>query len=101
MKPRITHIDRAIIRGYFRQRYGTRKVAQRGTEFQLPFRGRSTAGNQQPPLLQTASLPNELERKLSALAAGYQRVRAGSDILLIESTGGTVIDVLQDIHTTI
>jgi hypothetical protein len=98
-EPRITHIDRAIIRAYFRQ-VGS-MAAQTAQEFQPELRTRLTAVQPLTPQLQMASLPNELEQKLSVLAAGYQRLQAGSELLLIETASGKVIDVLQDIHTPI
>ena len=101
VEPRITHIDRAIIRAYFRHLHGRPTAAQLRQDLQPLLRGRRSANSQTnlPPT--TTPLPEELEQKLSALAAGFQRVRAGSDVLLIETTTRTVIDVLPDINTTV
>jgi len=101
VEPCITHIDRAIIRAYFRHLDGRPAFAQSRRAFQRLVRGRWSANNRPTSQLQTTPLPDDLEQKLSALAPGFQRVRAGSDVLLIEITTRAVIDVLPDIDTTI
>ena len=87
VRPRITHIDRAIIRAYFRQVGAT--AAQPGQEPQPDSLAHES---------QHTQLPDELEQKLSVLEAGYRRVRNSSQVLLIEAKSGTVVDALQDIN---
>lgn len=86
--PRITHIDRVIIRSYFRQR-------------RCALRPQPPDKNIRPAEPCRQWLPADLESKLSVLPAGYQRWLVGSEMLLMETATGTVIDVLRDIHTTL
>ena len=87
VRPRITHIDRAIIRAYFRQVGAT--AAQSGQEPQPESLAQES---------QHTQLPHELEQKLSVLEDGYRRVRNTSQVLLIEADSGTVVDALEDIQ---
>ena len=65
----ITHIDRAIIRGYLHE-----------------YRSPST----------TRLLPPELEHKLSVLPAGYERILADDDVLLVQTATHRIADVMRN-----
>jgi len=85
---RITHIDRAIIRSYFHD------------SASLPPERRETWRQPTLPLAlsakaRQASLPLQLERKLSLLPKEFERVLVGRDVLLVESETGAVIDILH------
>lgn len=87
--PRITYIDRVIIRNYFQYDSGAPllKSARR--------LARSAAVSWDAD---AASLPPELEARLSALPAGYRRVLVGSDALLVEPVSRAIVDVLKDVR---
>lgn len=50
-----------------------------------------------PPGLRREPLPRELEARLSALPAGYIRVRVGQDIVLLDGRTHVVFDVIYGI----
>lgn len=93
-----TERDRDLIREYFTQPasglppgLAKRKSLPPGLQKQLREKGRL------PPGLQKRLLPGELERRLSALPAGYERVIVGNDVLLIETATRIVLDILRDV----
>ncbi len=88
IEPRITYVDRAIIRGYFRQQ-----------GILLPLR----PANMEAlfPEFRKYLLPDELECRLSVLPVGHRRILIGSDVLLIETVSRMIVDVLRDIYATI
>lgn len=86
--PCITHVDRVIIRSYF----------HRHNPALLPMLTDKKDG---PAGRRRQLLPADLESKLSVLPAGYQRVLAGGDVLLIETATHAAIDVLRRIYAKI
>jgi hypothetical protein len=86
--PRITHVDYAVIRGYFRQHdiHVPRLPANKTIRL---------------PGFQMQKLPGELECKLSVLPAGYERRLIGHDVLLIETVSDGIIDIMRDIYATL
>ncbi|MDP2706360.1 MAG: hypothetical protein Q8O70_02495 [Burkholderiales bacterium] len=88
IKPRITYVDRAIIRGYFRQ-HGLVPLLRPANMEALFAEFRKYL------------LPDELECRLSVLPAGYRRILTGGDVLLIETVSRTIVEVLRDIYATI
>jgi hypothetical protein len=70
IKPRITNIDRVIIRNYFRQADCI-------------------------PSLPPRHLPRQLECKLSPLPAGYQRVTVGGGVVLVDTNVSRMVDILR------
>ena len=86
--PRITYVDHAVIRAYFRQ-YDINEAplpadkTVRVAEFRMQ------------------ALPCDLECKLSALPAGYERRLFGHDVFLIEIASDWVIDSMHDIYATV
>lgn len=86
---RITHIDRAIIRNYFEDHVAAFPAERRANPRQ------PTLPMWLPSRVQQHALPYELERKLSQLPEGYERVLVGRDVLLIESDSRTVVDILH------
>jgi hypothetical protein len=70
VKPRITHIDRIIIRNYFREADCV-------------------------PSLPPSPLPRQLECKLSPLPAGYKRVTVARGVVLIDTNVSRMIDILR------
>jgi hypothetical protein len=70
VKPRITHVDRVIIRNYFREADCA-------------------------PSLPPSQLPRQLECKLSPLPAGYKRVTVGHGVVLIDTSVSRMIDILR------
>lgn len=90
---RITHIDRAIIRGYLHE-YNF--VLKPSPELRVP----RMPGCKLPSRMRTQSLPAELERKLSAMPTGYERVLVDGDVLLVETATGEIVDVMRNARTT-
>ena len=91
--PRITHIDRAIIRNYF-QDYGMTLPPERrrhARQLTLPA--------QLSPQVSQNALPLELERKLSQLPENCERVLVGRDVLLVDSRTRSVVDILHHAGT--
>lgn len=70
VKPRITHIDRVIIRNYFRDADCA-------------------------PSLPPSPLPRQLECKLSHLPSGYERVTVARGVVLIDTSVSRMIDILR------
>lgn len=99
--PCITHIDCVIIRGYFHHHDSgpqTSLAEIKGSLLRLQMEW--ARNDQLPSEVRRSFLPGELERKLSALPAGYERVLVSDDVLLIEAATGLIVDVLRDIHAT-
>ncbi len=88
IEPRITCVDRAIIRGYFHQH-----------DLDEPMQP-AWKKNLFPESYQQL-LPPELESRLSVLPAGYRRMLSGCDVLLIDNASRTIIDVMRDIGATL
>ena len=59
------------------------------------------AGENLPRGTQMQPLPADLERMLSALPAGYQRVLSGRDVLLVRVATREIIDVMRDACGTV
>lgn len=85
--PRITYVDRAIIRAYFQTSDGVLSIAETDT---LP----SLVGAKGKLHL----LPENLECKLSALPASYVRALSGDSVILIETVTHTIMDRMHDIR---
>lgn len=81
VEPRITYVDRAIIRDYFHQHRRDESVgpAWKKALFPEPHR----------------QLPRELERRLSVPFPGHERVWVGSDVLLVETATREIMDVMH------
>ena len=86
VEPRITYIDRAIIRGYFHQPHldEPARPAWKRALFPEPHR----------------QLPWELERRLSVPFPGHERMLVGNDVLLIETATGEIVDMMDVARTT-
>jgi hypothetical protein len=91
--PRITHIDRAIIRNYFQDR-GISLPPERRQLLRHP-----SVPMQLSPRVSQNALPLDLERKLSQLPDHCERVLVGRDVLLVESDTRTVVDILHQAGT--
>ena len=84
IRPCITQIDRAIIRGHYRQD----DAAAQTREFsEAPASGAPWR-----------SLPPDLECKLSVLTDRYVRALADGDVVLIDIVTATIIDVMRHVH---
>jgi hypothetical protein len=57
-------------------------------------------GSMLPPGLPVPSLPAELERKLSPVPAGHERVLVDHNVLLVETATREVVDVLRNACAT-
>lgn len=81
--PRITYVDRAIIRDYFSQHdlVPLLRPADRGVLF---------------PEFRKVLLPDELECGLSAPFPGHERILVGNDVLLVETATREIVDVMRD-----
>lgn len=81
VEPRITYVDRAIIRDYFHQHRLDESVgpAWKKALFPEPHR----------------QLPWELECRLSVPFPGQERVLVGSDVLLVETATREIMDVMH------
>lgn len=86
IEPRITCVDRAIIRDYFHQHLLEESVrpAWRKSPFPEPHR----------------HLPRELERRLSVPFPGQERMLVGNDVLLIETATGEIVDMMDVARAT-
>ena len=86
IEPRITYVDRAIIRDYFHQHNLDEPVrpAWKKALFPEPHR----------------QLPWELERRLSVQFPGYERIWVGGDVLLVEIATREIVDAMRDICAT-
>ena len=86
--PCITHIDRAMIRAYFRRTDDARN----------PRVDESSGPDRRGPVKRhPGALPQALEDKLTPLPAGYTRMIAGNDVILVEAASQSVIDVVSDV----
>jgi hypothetical protein len=88
---RITCLDRAIIRQHFAEHRSARAEGQ--------VREPGSVHRHEAALssrLRTKLLPCALELKLSALAAGYQRVLVDGDVLLIETATRRFVDAMRN-----
>jgi hypothetical protein len=87
--------DRALIEEYYdgRERHLPPGLAKRrgGLPPGLAKRGRL------PPGLQREPLPYELEARLTALPAGYVRMRVGPDIVLLDGRTQVIVDVVYGV----
>jgi hypothetical protein len=86
--PCITHVDRGMIRAYFR---GAHTAPAASTNHHSRAHGRvpSRAGS--------GAVPQDLEEKLSVLPAGYMRTIVGKNLVLVNVATHAVIDVVADI----
>lgn len=81
--PRITYVDRAIIRDYFRQHDLVPRLRPADREVLFPeFR--------------KVLLPDELECRLSVPFPGHERILAGNDVLLVETATREIVDVMRE-----
>jgi len=83
IEPRITHVDRAIIRGYFRQHSLVPRL--RPANMESLFTG-----------IRKYLLPDELECRLSGPFPGHVRILVGSDVLLVEIAMREIVDVMYN-----
>jgi hypothetical protein len=93
---RLTCIDRAIIKMYFRGRRADEtkfRAVRRQSHRQL--REQWLPGWQLPSKLRVDRLSRELECKLSVIESGYARVIVNGEILLIDVNTRRVFDVMQ------
>jgi hypothetical protein len=96
IRARFTHIDRAIIRGYFQ--YYCRPSVIGSITTRMPAMDTpwwQTPDGQLPRALHAKPLPAALERMLSALSAGYQRVLVDDDVVLIDPATREIVDVMR------
>ena len=83
IEPRITCVDRAIIRDYFHQHNFDEPVRPAWEKALFPEPHRQ--------------LPWELERRLSVQFPGYERIWVGGDVLLVEIATREIVDAMRDI----
>jgi len=86
--PRITQIDRAIIRGALHQ--------QASSTLKPGLRVQRMAGQRLPRGVCVSPLPAKLERKLSALPTDFERVLVDCDVLLMQSATREIVDVMRN-----
>ena len=86
IKPRITSIDRAIIRDYFNQYYLDEPVQPASMKALFPESHRQL-------------LPKELECRLSVPFPGLERILVGGDVLLVETASREIVDVMRNACT--
>jgi hypothetical protein len=99
----LSDTDRRAIRDY----YAARAVPARGrhghnphgTAQALPpgIRKQIARGKGLPPGLDRQPLPADLERHLSPLPDGYVRLRIGTDVVLFDTRGQVVLDLVRDL----
>ncbi len=86
--PCITHVDRTMIRAYFR-----RTDSAPGPRLNDSRDEPRAAAKPHP-----GALPHALEDMLSALPPGYMRMIVGKDVILVEVSSQAVIDVVADVE---
>ena len=87
IEPRITHVDRAIIRGYFRKHNLVPRL--RPANMESLFTG-----------IRKYLLPDELECRLSGPYPGHERIWVGNDVLLVETAMREIVDVMYSAGAT-
>ncbi len=83
VKPRITCVDRAVIRDYFHQ-HDLDEVVRPGSMKALISEFRKNL------------LPDELECRLSPPFPGHERMVVGGDVLLVETATREIVDVMRN-----
>lgn len=90
--------DRIVIQDYYRQYPGQLPpgLAKRGSlppghQKQLAKTGRL------PPGIEKKALPGPLVGRLPPIPRGYDRVIIGRDVVLIEISAQTIVDILEDV----
>lgn len=58
---------------------------------------RLARGKGLPPGIAKRYLPSGLEKRLSAVPRGYERIIVGDDLLLVELSTGTISDIVRNI----
>lgn len=98
---RITHIDRVIIRAFLHEHWGaltTGTVPAVATRLES---GREWLPNGTLPSgVRTQPLPAALERKLSALPVGFERVMVDRDVLLVATATREIVDVMCNAYAS-
>ena len=84
LRPRITCVDREVIREYFRERGDDADAL-----------ATAAPGARDQRLLE---LPAALDEKLSRLPDGFERLWKGRDLLVIETRTGRVIDFMRAVR---
>jgi hypothetical protein len=98
---RITQVDRAIIRSYLHERclalaaVGTRDRPQRSI-WQRPL----MPGGILSSKVRAQSLPAELECRLSAVPADYERVLVDHNVLLVKTATRKIVSVMRNACAT-
>ena len=87
IQPRITYVDRAVIRDYFHQHNLDEPV-------------RPAWMNALFPETHQQLLPKELECRLSASFPGHERILVDSDVLLVETATREIVDVMRNARTS-
>ncbi|WP_373065721.1 hypothetical protein [Zavarzinia sp.] len=83
--------DRQLISNYYLRNSGSVADLPPGLRRQLVTRGHL------PPGLAKKALPPGLASQLSPVPAGYERLIAGPDVLLVEIATGLIVDILRDV----
>ncbi len=83
--------DRQLISNYYLRNSGSVADLPPGLRRQLVTRGHL------PPGLAKKALPPGLSSQLSPVPAGYERMIAGPDVLLVEIATGLIVDILRDV----
>jgi hypothetical protein len=97
--PRITYIDRAIVRAYYEQQAAIPRVCRWDDSAGCIY-GPVHSNQILPQAAAAAPLPAELERKLSVLAPRFERLIVGDDIVLVETQSRVIYDVVQNFRHT-
>jgi len=101
IRPRITHIDHVIIRGYLHEHHAASATDHAQKQIQDPgLRRQWVLNDKLPSRLLMQPLPRELERKLSALPVGYKRVLVDDDVLLVNSAMRAIVDMMRNACAT-
>lgn len=90
---RIIESDRVAIARYYEGRWPKAKGPR--LHGRTRARRRWVVGSCLPESLRAAQLPRELERTLSLLDPGYERVLVGADILCIDTATARISDVMR------
>lgn len=83
--------DRQVIFNFFLRHDGYLDSVPPRLRRQLVIKGQVPTG------VDTKPLPQQLAANLSALPAGFERVMAGPDVLLVEITTGLIVDIIRDV----
>ena len=93
--------DRRYIRDYYRSGHKNKKFPPglaKKQELPPGLRKHIEEYGQLPPGIEGRMLPDDLERNLQRLPAGFVRLQVGGDVLLMNEKSRVVVDAVWDVN---